>query len=37
MMHIICWLRGHRWRVLTPAEVTPFVQCLRCKDTGWVL
>jgi hypothetical protein len=34
---LICWLRGHRYRTLTPAKVTPFVECTRCSKTGWVL
>ncbi len=37
-MRIICWIKGHVWRPLEPAEAYPAKEgrsCLRCGLTEW--
>lgn len=36
MLRIVCALIGHNWFNLAPSGVTPFVECYRCKKTGWL-
>lgn len=37
MRKLICRLIGHDWFNLAPKDVTPYLECRRCKKTGWLL